>query len=158
MAFEQRNCKKCGRVFTYINSFLCPICYSADEEAFIKVRDFLREFPGSKLEEVSEATGVSSRMIKKFLREERLEILDQMQYFLDCLKCKQPIRSGKYCDKCVLTIGGNVKEIFVKEEPEAILERASMHYASQKMRLKLEGGLENRIENKPENKLTFRDK
>lgn len=152
MEAEQRICRRCGREFTDSATLLCPICYTPDEEAFVKVRDYLRDFPGRKAEEVCEATGVPTRIIRKFLRQERLEIVGNVdtQLFLSCVKCGAPIKSGHYCDKChsagnagagVKNAGKNIGRAAAKppavvnkkdEELEIMLEKAKIQYAATK--------------------------
>jgi hypothetical protein len=41
-----------------------------------------------------------SATIKRYLKEERLEIVDDKNTFLLCEKCNTPIKSGMYCDEC----------------------------------------------------------
>jgi len=94
-------CSRCGRLFevTGIRS-LCPECYIRDERDFEKIREYLYEHPGAKVFEVSENLGVPVPQIKRYLREERLEIIEDNNLFLKCESCGKPIRSGILCDTC----------------------------------------------------------
>lgn len=98
-----RNCKKCGRVFADDNFELCPICRSNDDEEYRKVKDFLYDNPGADIQLVSEKTGVDTKKILKYLREGKLEIReDSPNLILDCERCGTPIKTGRFCDKCIL--------------------------------------------------------
>ncbi|NPV90277.1 MAG: hypothetical protein HPY50_05860 [Firmicutes bacterium] len=69
---EFLNCPECGRMFRYTNSLLCNACQRAEDSEFQKVREFIRENPGSDVLQVSEATGVRLEKIMRFLREGRI--------------------------------------------------------------------------------------
>lgn len=98
---DLRNCRTCGNVFNYmVGPIMCPACKSELEEKFQRVKEYIRENPKTDICRVSEACGVETRQIKKWLREERLEITSSTSWFLDCERCGKPIKSGKYCDKC----------------------------------------------------------
>ncbi|HAA64542.1 MAG TPA: MerR family transcriptional regulator, partial [Thermoanaerobacter sp.] len=57
---EIRNCKRCGRLYTYTGIDLCPVCYRQDEEDFMKVRDYLDTHPSATMLEISQNTQVST--------------------------------------------------------------------------------------------------
>lgn len=63
---EIRNCKRCGRLYTYTGIDLCPECYRQDEEDFIKVRDYLDAHPSATMLEISRNTQVSTKKIMDF--------------------------------------------------------------------------------------------
>lgn len=116
---EVRNCKVCGKMFYYSNNPICPQCLAKDEENFNKVRDFLKEFPGSKIYDVVEYTGVSAKRIYRYLREGRIEVLDENQDFLTCMRCGEPIKTGKYCSECYKQFKDKVDKMYtVKEDVE----------------------------------------
>lgn len=98
---EIRNCKGCRRMFQYVSGpVLCHVCRSLDEEEFQKVRDFLKEFPGATMQEVSTNTGVSPNKISRWLKEERLEVSETSAIALNCERCGVRIRSGRFCIEC----------------------------------------------------------
>jgi hypothetical protein len=68
-----RNCKRCGKIYSYTGVEVCPNCLAIEQEDFSKVRDYLYQNPNSTIPEVSEATGVDVRVITRFLREGRIE-------------------------------------------------------------------------------------
>lgn len=97
---ELRNCSNCGRAFAYVNSDLCSRCGGSDEDDFKKVKMYLYDHPGANVIEVSEETGVTEKKILRYLRENRIEIIEEDNLLLDCERCGTSIRSGRFCDSC----------------------------------------------------------
>lgn len=96
-------CKRCGVIFQkVIDRDLCPSCLEREEEEFRKVKEFLRQHPKARLEEVSEATGVDKKVILEFLKEGRLQVAEGMEPLVElfCERCGKPITSGRLCDDC----------------------------------------------------------
>ena len=88
-------------MFQYVTgSVLCPVCRKKDDEEFEKVRNFLRDFPGANMQEVSDNTGVSPGKISRWLKEERLEVSEGSPVALNCESCGVRIRSGRFCLDC----------------------------------------------------------
>lgn len=112
---EVRNCRTCGNIFNYVvGPFICPACREALEEKFQTVKEYLREHPGVDIHQMSTDCNVDVQLIRKWLREERLEITSDNAIFLECERCGTSIKSGKYCDKCkyeVMTgLNGNLTQ------------------------------------------------
>lgn len=101
---ELKNCSKCGRVFAYNGIDVCSRCSSNDEEDFKKVKEYLYDHPGATVSEVSEETGVTEKQILRYLRESRIEIREADNCLLDCERCGKAIRSGRFCDECVISM------------------------------------------------------
>ena len=101
---DLRNCSKCGRVFAYNGNEICSRCASSDTEDFKKVKEYLYDNPGATIVEVSEETGVDEKKILRYLRESRIEIRESDNLLLDCQRCGAPIRSGRFCDPCVISM------------------------------------------------------
>jgi len=99
-----RNCTRCGKIYQYDGFKICPSCIREDEEDFLKVREYLYEYPGANLQEVHEATGVSISKIIDFLRQGRLEVAEESNILLQCEKCGASIKTGRYCQKCTTEI------------------------------------------------------
>lgn len=72
-----KKCKKCGILFADNNSSnnrnLCPQCFKEERKEFVKVRDYLWSNPGADLNELHQKTGVSKKLIQKFIREGRFK-------------------------------------------------------------------------------------
>ena len=99
-----RNCTRCGKIYQYDGFKICPTCRREDEEDFLKVREYLYDYPGANLQEVHEATGVAISKIIEFLRQGRLEVAEESNLILQCEKCGTSIKTGRYCDKCALEL------------------------------------------------------
>lgn len=98
---EVRNCRRCKRIFNYVmGPQICEACKKVEEDDFEKVREFVKEFPGATIQEVSAATEVSTALIYRFLREGRLEVSDESPITLQCENCGVRIRSGRFCVEC----------------------------------------------------------
>lgn len=95
------NCAICGRLYE-ANGFrsVCPECLQRDTADFDKIRDFLYIHPRAKVFEVSNSLDIPIPVIKRYLREGRLEIIEKNNRFLLCDKCGKPICSGTLCDDC----------------------------------------------------------
>ena len=97
----QYECQRCHRVFQRVGiENVCPVCAPLDEEDFRKIKEFLTEYPGASSNEVMRHTGVSLRQIKRYLKEERLEIVGDNKGFIRCELCGKPLNSGRFCDLC----------------------------------------------------------
>ncbi|MCR5720437.1 MAG: flagellar protein [Lachnospiraceae bacterium] len=96
-----RNCRKCGKIFSYISGpAICTDCREALEAKFKEVKEYIRENKGVGIPQVAEACDVESSLIKEWLREGRLEVSFDGVSALTCEKCGTPITSGRFCDKC----------------------------------------------------------
>lgn len=125
---ETRNCPKCGKLFTYIKDPICPECAKAEEETFQKVRDYLKEFPGQSMSQVSKETGVSQRKISKYLRDGRLEVTSGLSEFLTCLSCGKPIPTGKFCRHCSSKLTKNFQSSTTKVKDDNERSGPKMHH------------------------------
>ncbi|HHW57516.1 MAG TPA: MerR family transcriptional regulator [Clostridia bacterium] len=98
---EIRNCKRCGKLYTYTGIDLCPKCYRQDEEDFMKVRDYLDAHPSATMLEISQNTQVSTKKIMDFLKEGRLILSStNINIGLKCERCGKPILTGRFCEEC----------------------------------------------------------
>lgn len=98
---DLRNCKRCGKVFNYVASqMICPACKDEIEKKFDLVRDYIRDNKKAGFAEICEACDVTEKMLKQWIREERLFFGDESPVGIDCEGCGTMIKSGKYCDKC----------------------------------------------------------
>jgi len=103
-----------------------------DEEDFQKVRLFLKEFPGTKIDVVEKYTGVPHKKILKYLKEERLELSEASEDFLKCSKCGKPIKTGMYCSECYIKFTKELNKILTPNSEKK--EKAKMHIKINKNR------------------------
>lgn len=114
-----RNCRKCGRMFNYVmGPFICPVCREKVEEEFQKVKEYVREHPGSTVNQVSEVCEVPVSQIHQWLREERLELAEGSAIVLQCESCGAPISCGRYCEKCKRELAMGFKEAVRSSAPQ----------------------------------------
>jgi len=108
---DVRNCKKCGRIFNYIGgSPLCPACREHEEKDFQRIKQYLYENPGASLTQVSIDLDISVEMIRRFLREGRLEIANEDgNLILECENCGKSIKTGRYCMECERELASGLK-------------------------------------------------
>lgn len=120
-----KNCRKCNRIFADDGFDLCPLCRTENVEEFKAVKEYLYEHPGADIQTVSEATGVDTRKILKYLREGRLEIADNSpNLILDCERCGKPIKTGRFCEKCIAEMQREFKRV-ISSAPKANLGKDS---------------------------------
>lgn len=94
-------CQRCHRIFQKIgNEEVCPTCAPIDEEEFHRIKEYISEHQGASSSEVVQVLGVSLNQIKRYLKEERLEIRGDNKGFIRCESCGKPLNSGRLCDSC----------------------------------------------------------
>ena len=124
-----RNCKRCGKIFNYIGgAMLCPQCRQDDEVDFKKVKEYLYEYPGAALTQVSTELGVSIEKIKRFLKDGRLEITNKDgNMLLACENCGKAITTGRFCAECEreLAMGLRSAASQMKSELDILAGRSS---------------------------------
>ncbi|MHB8171468.1 MAG: flagellar protein [Thermincolia bacterium] len=104
-----KNCVKCGKLFMYVNRNVCPDCVEKEEQDYNKVRDYLKEHPGARVEEIGRETEVEEGLIMRFLREGRLITMAAPE--LECLSCRAPILHGSLCEKCSKAVSHDIEVV-----------------------------------------------
>jgi len=110
------NCPRCGKLFTKINSQLCPACQKEDEESFQAVRKFAEENKNCTIGALSQGAGVSEKRILRYIREGRLEVTGGMRGDVRCKICGSPIAKGNYCDSCAIDINQSLNKALLKSK------------------------------------------
>ncbi|MDD6811970.1 MAG: flagellar protein [Lachnospiraceae bacterium] len=112
-----RNCRKCGRIFNYVSGPpICMQCREEQEKKFQEVKTYISEHYHATIPEVAEACDVDSNQIRQWLRDERLELAEGSGIVLFCEECGEPIRSGRFCDKCKNHMANRLSESIKKPE------------------------------------------
>ena len=105
-------CKTCGRLFNYLNGQpLCQACKEALEEKFAEVKEYIYQNPKASITMVAEATEVSGKQIKQWIREDRLVLSEPSPDGVLCENCGTPICSGRYCDACKNRMANNLNSV-----------------------------------------------
>ena len=95
-------CEKCGGDMIYkgVGEYHCEHCDAVSYDDYGKVRLYVEQHPGATISEAEAGTGVSHKVIRRLLREERLEVAANSRSFLSCRACGVSIRSGEFCPQC----------------------------------------------------------
>ncbi|MCI8695765.1 MAG: flagellar protein [Lachnospiraceae bacterium] len=113
-----RNCRSCGCIFNYMGGqVICPACRDKVEKKFQEVKEYIRDNKGVGIQQVAEACEVDVGQIRQWLREERLELAADSALYLNCESCGQPIRSGRFCDKCKGNMTRDLQSILKSNQP-----------------------------------------
>ena len=117
---DVRNCRKCGKIFSYMGGTpICQACKQLDEEDFKRVKDYLYKNPGSNMGQISEELEISVEKIKRFLKDGRLEITsDDGNMILECETCGKAIKSGRLCDECERNLAAGFKSTATQMKTE----------------------------------------
>lgn len=94
------NCPRCGKLFAKNFRDVCPVCIRDIDKEYERCADYLREFRGAMITELSDQTGVSIRQITKFIREGRISLMDAPNMTYPCESCGTMIRDNNLCDPC----------------------------------------------------------
>lgn len=110
---DVRNCRKCGKIYNYIGGPpICPVCKQADEVDFQRVKEYLYEYPGATMTQVSTELDISIEKIKRFLKEGRLEITgEEGNLILECENCGKSINSGRFCEACERELAAGFRNV-----------------------------------------------
>lgn len=114
---EVRTCKNCGRLYNYIGKItpVCPVCMKELEEKFEACRKFIKENPGANIQKVSDETGVSMKMLKQWVREERLSFAEGTLVGIECENCGANILTGRFCQKCKQNLANRLSNMIKPE-------------------------------------------
>ncbi|MDR3278451.1 MAG: hypothetical protein LBT12_06725 [Oscillospiraceae bacterium] len=97
---------------------LCAACFDRMEKDLMTVRDFVRAHPDEgSVPEISEKTGVPQSAILHLLKENRLSTTAE-DSTLCCEVCRQPIRTGRFCEKCKNILVEQIDKVTATPEPE----------------------------------------
>ncbi len=114
---EVRTCKNCGKLYNYIGKItpVCPICMKELEEKFEACRKYIKENPGANIQKVSEETGVTMKMLKQWVREERLTFAEGTLVGIECEACGANILTGRFCPKCKQNLTNRLTSVLKPE-------------------------------------------
>jgi flagellar operon protein (TIGR03826 family) len=129
------NCPNCGRLFVK-NQFrdICDLCYREEEKEFTKVYNYMRKRENrmATLSEVVEATGVSERLIMKFIKSGRLQLANFPNLGYPCSRCGTIIREGKLCVSCKQDLSQQVEQLQKEETKKKESSRPTTVYYTKK--------------------------
>ncbi len=128
-----RNCKLCGNLFEYEGQPICPACNKKTEDKFADVKQYIYDNPACTLAKVAEANEIPVQMIKKWVREERLQLSENSELKIHCEKCGAQILTGRFCKDCKKQMTNSLTEIFKdKSAPKKVdnsgADKNKMHF------------------------------
>lgn len=107
-----KNCNKCGRMFSAPNNEdLCERCRDSYNSELRQIKDFLYESPNAQIREIAEGTGISTKIILRFIKEGKI-ILASDDDASKCERCGAHIHHGRFCNKCVQDLTQGLKAGF----------------------------------------------
>lgn len=113
-----KNCKKCGKMFSYaFGPVICPDCLNAQEALFQEAKKYVQENPGCDIRELSEAVEVDAAQIRQWIKEERLQFSSDSPIRIACEGCGAMINSGRYCDACKNSMAKGLNDAFGLNKP-----------------------------------------
>ncbi|NRD79368.1 flagellar protein [Bacillus sp. BRMEA1] len=104
------NCRRCGKLYLRIRN-ICDQCFQKQEDDFLKVSEYLRDFPGVTIHALSEATEVSVGQIREFIMAERIIAGHFPNLAYPCETCGSMIKSGTKCQNCFESISKLAKQM-----------------------------------------------
>ena len=114
---EVRNCKKCGKIFNSINNLtLCPACQDKQEDIYRQVKEFIYQNPGVGINEVAVEFDITTVLIRRWVREERLSFAENSQIGIECEGCGTMIRTGRFCNTCKFELENQLKGAYQTEK------------------------------------------
>ena len=126
-------CKICNKPFQSIGNNTCPECIKKIDADFITVRDYIYDHRNTRIDKVSEETGVEKAVILHLLKEGRLTLDNpDSEGMLLCELCKKPITTGRMCVECKDRIASTMNKSIAANkpaQPEKKELKASKHTA-----------------------------
>lgn len=107
------NCSKCGRLYLRVRA-ICDDCFQKQEEDYHQAATYLRNNPGSTIQELHEATNVSIAQIRQFIWTGRIISGNFPNLSYPCEACGSMIQKGKTCSTCL----GNINKLASKVQNE----------------------------------------
>lgn len=107
----------------------------AMEEKFQKCKEYIRENPGANIQTVADENEVSVKMIKQWVREERLTFAEGSSVGVECEGCGCTILTGRYCQNCKGRMQQSFNQIIrdsrpKPEERKPVNDSAKMRFLS----------------------------
>ncbi len=120
---ELSNCSKCGRLFVKLSTRdVCESCHQEEERQFERVYAFLRkrENRTATMAQVVEATGVEEKLIIKWIRAGRLQLVHFPNLGYPCDSCGAMIREGRLCAKCLGQLQADLRRAEGEKEKKLV--------------------------------------
>lgn len=105
-------CVECGGVMIFkgVGEYCCEKCGTVEYDDYGKVRMYIEKNPGANAAQVEENTGVTQKIIRRLLKDGRIEVAEGSKSFLRCEVCGKDIRSGQFCPECEKKVHNRIEE------------------------------------------------
>ena len=113
---ELVTCALCGNLFNTIDKKICPLCAKKEEEYFTTVKKFLKENPSLTFKRIVQDTGVPERLLRKWIKDGKLEIVNKEGIGIRCERCNKEILQGKYCVACREKMEHTLNDLYRPEQ------------------------------------------
>lgn len=121
---ETQTCRRCHKFFnSAFGEKICPVCGKELEMILVHVKDYLRDYPGSVIDDVVAVFHhplVTERQLKTWVKEGRLQFVNPVGSGVTCDSCRKPIGSGRFCDKCRNELYQGFQQIFSEQKAKEI--------------------------------------
>jgi methionyl-tRNA synthetase len=90
------------------------------EKKFEVCKQYIKDNPGANIQKVADDTEVSVKMIKQWVREERLTFAEGSAVGIECEACGANILTGRFCNNCKQSLSNGLNNTIkkpVKEDP-----------------------------------------
>lgn len=118
---EVKTCKMCKKIFNYVGGpQYCPACSRKLEDKFQEVKTYIDENKGASVEQVAKECDVTTKLIHRWVREERLVLSAGSGIKVTCESCGKPIATGRFCKECANNMAQELGAAIAKpkEEPK----------------------------------------
>lgn len=137
MSVQFKKCVSCGRIFDGYG-LECYDCVEEHERQFNLARDYIWDNPRASMQEIVEETGVSEKLILRFLKEGRLEF-DNSAGLIVCERCGAPITSGTLCRSCKEKLSKAMDSVLPNQEPSKTEKVPLSSSKSDKLHVRVNG-------------------
>ncbi len=95
-------CEHCGKPFGRFESGLCGECRKQMDDAYVKVRKYIYENPGSaSFASITRHAGVSEKVLNSLIHQGRIVLEGgAAKGETRCRACGGPVVSGVLCERC----------------------------------------------------------
>lgn len=126
------NCTDCGKIFSRTERPTCPECARKEEDLLLQATEWLRDNQGQTITSMSEALGISSRLILEWVRQKRITLSDKSDG-IPCKRCGELVFSGLLCNRCKIALSHDFQQglkVIKESEPLSACEeeKKGMHY------------------------------
>jgi flagellar operon protein (TIGR03826 family) len=94
------NCPRCGKLFSKSFRDVCNNCHQELEKDYERCVEHLRLHKGLNIQQLSDDTEISIKQITKWIRDDRISMLNAPNMSYPCEVCGILIRESHICDSC----------------------------------------------------------